>query len=60
MAQQIRKLLNNDSYVTGDDNDPYGDLDLAYKDEYNNYKKFTDRIEHEFYIIKKERVRLEK
>lgn len=43
-----------DSYETGDDDDPYGNLDLAYKEAYKNYKKYTDRIEHEFYIIKNE------
>lgn len=43
-----------DSYVTGYDDDPYGDLDLAYKEAYKNYKKSTDRIEHDFYIIKNE------
>ena len=41
-----------DSYVTGDDDDPYGDLDLAYKEAYKNFKKNSDRIEQDFFIIK--------
>ena len=41
-----------DSYVTGNDDDPYGDLDLAYKEAYKNFKKNSDRIEQDFFIIK--------
>ena len=41
-----------DSYATGDDDDPYGDLDLAYKEAYKNFKKNSDRIEQDFFIIK--------
>ena len=41
-----------DCYATGNDDDPYGDLDLAYKEAYKNFKKSSNQFEYEFYIIK--------
>lgn len=43
-----------DSYATRDENDPYGDLDLSYKEAYRNIKKSNNQIEQDFFIIKNE------
>lgn len=40
------------AYQTGDKDDPYGDLDLVYKEVYENYKKALSEYTDEFYFVK--------
>lgn len=40
------------AYQTGDADDPYGDLDSAYKEVYENYKKLENECTDEFYFAK--------
>lgn len=40
------------AYRTGDANDPYGDLDLVYKEVYENYKNVENEYTDEFYFAK--------
>ena len=40
------------AYQTGDKDDPYGDLDSAYKEVYENYKKEENEYTDEFYLAK--------
>lgn len=40
------------SYKSGDEADPYGDLDDGYKQSYINYKEICNNIKNEFYFIK--------
>ena len=39
-------------YCTGDEDDPYGNLDDGYRQGYMNYKEIYDDIKSEFYYIK--------
>lgn len=40
------------AYQTGDEDDPYGNLDSSYKELFQNYKKITDEYTDEFYLAK--------
>lgn len=40
------------SYQSGDEDDPYGDLDDGYRQGYMNYKEMHSDIKTEFYFIK--------
>lgn len=40
------------AYQTGDEEDPYGDLDSVYKDVYENYKRDNDKYTTDFYFAK--------
>lgn len=40
------------AYQTGDEDDPYGDLDSVYKEIYKNYKKQENEYTDEFYFAK--------
>lgn len=40
------------AYQTGDVEDPYGNLDSAYKDVYENYKEIENGYTNEFYFAK--------
>lgn len=40
------------AYQTGDEEDPYGDLDSVYKEIYKNYKKQENEYTDEFYFAK--------
>lgn len=40
------------AYQTGDEDDPYGDLDSVYKEVYENYKKLENEYTDEFYLVK--------
>ena len=40
------------AYQTGDEDDPYGDLDSVYKEIYKNYKKQENKYTDEFYFAK--------
>lgn len=40
------------AYQTGDEDDPYGDLDTVYKEVYENYKKIKNEYTDEFYFAK--------
>lgn len=40
------------AYQTGDKDDPYGNLDSAYKEVYENYKTLNNEYTYEFYLIK--------
>lgn len=40
------------AYQTGDEKDPYGDLDTIYKDVYENYRKAPNEYVDEFYFVK--------
>ena len=39
-------------YQSGDEDDPYGDLDDGYRQGYMNYKEIHNDIKTEFYFIK--------
>ena len=41
-----------ESYQSGDEDDPYGDLDDGYRQGYMNYKEIHNDIKTEFYFIK--------
>lgn len=41
-----------EAYQTGDKDDPYGDLDLVYKEVYEKYKKVENEYINEFYFAK--------
>lgn len=40
------------AYQTGDETDPYGDLDSVYKEVYEDYKKLENEYTDEFYFAK--------
>ncbi len=40
------------SYQSGDEDDPYGDLDDGYRNSYINYKNLHNDIENDFYFVK--------
>lgn len=40
------------AYQTGEEDDPYGDLDSVYKEVYENYKKVQNEYTDEFYFAK--------
>lgn len=40
------------AYQTGDEDDPYGDLDSVYKEVYESYKKLENEYTNEFYFAK--------
>lgn len=40
------------SYQSGDEDDPYGDLDDGYRNGYINYQDLHNGIENEFYFVK--------
>lgn len=40
------------SYQSGDEDDPYGDLDDGYRQGYMNYKEIHNDIKTEFYFVK--------
>lgn len=40
------------AYQTGDEDDPYGDLDSVYKEVYEDYKKPENKFTNEFYFAK--------
>jgi ribosomal protein S18 acetylase RimI-like enzyme len=50
MKLYSEEMLN--AYQTGDENDPYGDLDSAYQEVYENYNKASNEYIDEFYFAK--------
>lgn len=40
------------SYQSGEENDPYGNLDDGYRQGYKNYKEIYNEIKTEFYFVK--------
>ncbi len=49
-----KELMN--AYKTENKDDPYGDLDISYKDAYLNYKEKKENMKDEFYIVKADEI----
>lgn len=50
MKLYSEEMIN--AYQTGDKEDPYGDLDIIYREVYKNYKNLKKEYTNEFYFIK--------